>query len=115
MISTMKQSISARLNAGLLDEMHARWTVDPDSVDAQWAILFEGFSLGVAQPPPLPGTPAAAQSSDHLAPQGELDFRAKVTGIVENFRRLGHTQAHINPLAERPETNPRLTPAAITP
>ena len=113
MISAMKQSISARLNAGLLDEMFARWSVDPDSVDAQWAIFFEGFTLGVAQPPPLPGTTAAAQSSDHLAPQGELDFRAKVTGIVENFRRLGHTQAHINPLAERPETNPRLTPAAL--
>ncbi len=109
----MKQSISARLNADLLDEMYARWSANPDSVDAQWAIFFEGFSLGVAQPPSRGTNTAAASTSDQLAPQGEPDFRAKVTSIVENYRRLGHTQAHINPLADKPETNPRLTPEAL--
>ena len=109
----MKQSISARLNADLLDEMYARWSANPDSVDPQWAIFFEGFSLGVAQPPSRGTSSAAASTNDQLAPQGEPDFRAKVTSIVENYRRLGHTQAHINPLADKPETNPRLTPEAL--
>ena len=109
----MKQSISARLNADLLDEMYARWSANPDSVDPQWAIFFEGFSLGVAQPPSRGTSSAAASNNDQLAPQGEPDFRAKVTSIVENYRRLGHTQAHINPLADKPETNPRLTPEAL--
>lgn len=113
----MKSSISARLNADLLDEMYARWSVDPSSVDAYWAAFFEGFSLGVAQPPaPVnaksdAGAGVAAHSE--LAPLGELDFRAKVTTVLENFRRLGHTQANINPLKTQPEWNDRLRPEAL--
>lgn len=112
----MKNSISARLNVDLLDEMYQRWIANPDSVDPNWALFFEGFSLGVAQPP-APRTSAqtsvAASTGDGLAPIGELDFRAKVTAMVENYRRLGHTQANINPLAASPERNPRLTPSAL--
>jgi 2-oxoglutarate dehydrogenase E1 component len=111
----MKHSVSARLNVELLDEMYARWSANPDSVDNTWAVFFEGFSLGVAQPPQRAQSSAATSSApaEQLAPQGEPDFRAKVTSIVENYRRLGHTQAHINPLDGRPETNPRLTPEAL--
>ncbi len=109
----MNQSISARLNADLLEEMYQRWMSNPESVDSQWALFFEGFTLGVAQPPAPRTGQTSTVPSDSLAPIGELDFRAKLTGIVENFRRLGHTQANINPLAEKPESNPRLLPSAL--
>jgi 2-oxoglutarate dehydrogenase E1 component len=107
----MKSSVSARFNADLLDEMYARWSVNPESVDPHWGAFFEGFSLGVAQPPARAGESATA--TEQLAPQGEPDFRAKVTSIVENYRRLGHTQALINPLIAEQERNPRLSPEAL--
>ena len=31
-----------------------------------------------------------------------------MVALIYNYRTLGHTQAHINPLDERPERNPRL-------
>ena len=121
----MKSSVSARLNADLLDQQYAQWCAAPNSVDPTWAAFFEGFELGSAQveksgeqAPAQSATPAAAPvqasppvpaSADlRLAPQGELDFRARITGAVYHYRTLGHTQAHINPLVEEPEKNPNL-------
>ena len=48
----MSSSVSARLNADLLDENYERWLADPRSVDGTWAAFFEGFELGVVQPKP---------------------------------------------------------------
>jgi 2-oxoglutarate dehydrogenase complex dehydrogenase (E1) component-like enzyme len=45
----MNSTVSARLNADLLDEKYAQWSDDPRSVDAEWAAFFDGFELGSAQ------------------------------------------------------------------
>ena len=45
----MNSSVSARLNADLLDEKYALWCEDPRSVEATWSSFFEGFELGVSQ------------------------------------------------------------------
>jgi 2-oxoglutarate dehydrogenase E1 component len=103
----MKSSVSARFNADLLEEQYALWCADARSVEPTWAAFFEGFELGAAQTKPRPGesaVPAAAAE-----PEGDLAFYGKVVSLVYNFRTLGHTQAHINPLSERPERNPRLS------
>ncbi|TAE73627.1 MAG: 2-oxoglutarate dehydrogenase E1 component [Verrucomicrobia bacterium] len=106
----MKSSVSARFNADLLEEQYALWCADSRSVDPTWSAFFEGFELGVAQTKPRGGEVAAATPATGAAPAGENDlaFYGKVVSLVYNFRTLGHTQAHINPLAERPERNPRL-------
>jgi 2-oxoglutarate dehydrogenase E1 component len=101
----MKSSVSARFNADLLEEQYALWCADSRSVDPMWSAFFEGFELGVAQLKPRGGEPAPAA----VALSGDVEsFYGKVVSLVYNFRTLGHTQAHINPLAERPERNPRL-------
>ena len=108
----MKSSVSARFNADLLEEQYALWCDDSRSVDPAWAAFFEGFELGVAQTKPRGGEPAAAVAAPAkpgtAAVETDLDFYGKVVSLVYNFRTLGHTQAHINPLADRPERNPRL-------
>jgi 2-oxoglutarate dehydrogenase E1 component len=110
----MKSSVSARLNADLLEQQYALWCADPRSVDPTWSAFFEGFELGVAQLKPRNGegapapVAAAAPAGAGSASETDLAFYGKVVSLVYNFRALGHTQAHINPLSERPERNPRL-------
>jgi len=104
----MNSSVSARLNADLLDEKYAQWCEDPTSVEATWSSFFEGFELGVAQVKQKGGD--AAKGSGTQAQVGaDLEFNGKVVGLVYNYRTLGHTQAQINPLDDQPEVNPRLS------
>lgn len=109
----MNSSVSARLNADLLDEKYALWCGDPRSVETTWSSFFEGFELGVSQAKEKGGAGAEAEAAtarEVAAPGGmEMDFNGKVVGLVYNYRTLGHTQAQINPLDEAPEVNPRLS------
>ncbi|RYD95923.1 MAG: 2-oxoglutarate dehydrogenase E1 component, partial [Sphingobacteriales bacterium] len=83
-------------------------------VDPTWSAFFEGFELGVAQLKPRNGegaaapVTAAAPAAGGAPSETDLAFYGKVVSLVYNFRALGHTQAHINPLSDRPERNPRL-------
>ena len=117
----MNSSFSARLSADLLDLNYERWLDDPRSVDPAWSAFFEGFELGVTQLEKLgeEGRPSDAtvqggRPEEASGPAGEvcdaeeLTFRGRVVSLVYNYRTLGHTQAHINPLDEHPPRNPRL-------
>ena len=109
----MKSSISARFNAGLLDQKYDQWCEDPQSVEADWSAFFEGFELGNAQrataddrpePAAVPAENIEIQSAD----EHYLNFRGKVVSLLYNYRTLGHTQAHLNPLDVQGVRNPRL-------
>ncbi len=111
----MKSTVSARLNADLLDEKYEQWRDDPRSVDPNWAAFFDGFELGNAQTKKEKEetgtnnnlTPSAVNPSEESSEQN-LSFRGKCVSLVYNYRTLGHTQAYINPLAKAAERNPRL-------
>lgn len=105
----MKSSVSSRFNADLLEQKYDQWCEDPQSVDADWCAFFEGFELGTAQLKQR-GNAAAATSSagGSVADEHSLNFRGKVVSLVYNYRTLGHTQAHLNPLDESGARNPRL-------
>lgn len=105
----MKSSVSSRFNADLLEQKYDQWCEDPQSVDADWCAFFEGFELGTAQLKQR-GNAAAATSSagGNVADEHSLNFRGKVVSLVYNYRTLGHTQAHLNPLDESGARNPRL-------
>lgn len=104
----MNSSVSARLNADLLDEKYAMWCEDPRSVETTWSSFFEGFELGVSQAK-VKGAPQEASAGTSATPLMDLEFNGKVVGLVYNYRTLGHTQAQINPLDHEPEINPRLS------
>lgn len=108
----MPSHISPRLNAALLDEKYAQWSDDPQSVEEVWASFFEGFELGSTQPKKAKN-PGISSSSDQPLSEEQLSFRGKVVSLVYNYRTLGHTQAHINPLNDEPEVNPRLQPGSF--
>ncbi len=111
----MNTSISTRPNADLLEEKYALWRQDPHLVEPTWSAFFEGFELGAAQPTKIAaaGAPPAAHGA---APDPGLV--GKVVRLIEDYRCLGHTQAHLNPLADGPPpSHPRLAidPLNFTP
>ena len=104
----MNSSVSARLNADLLEEKYAQWCENPQSVDSTWAIFFEGFELGVAQLKRKESAASSATASSGPVSDDDLAFYGKIVSLVYNYRTLGHTQAAINPLEAQPERNSRL-------
>ncbi len=103
----MSSTVSARQNADLLEAQYAKWCEDPKSVDETWGAFFEGFELGTAQPRRA-GEAAVGGAQGGQASESDLAFFGKVVALIYNYRTLGHTQAHINPLEEKPARNPRL-------
>jgi 2-oxoglutarate dehydrogenase E1 component len=110
----MNSSVSARLNADLLDEKFAQWSQDPASVEPTWAAFFEGFELGAEQARRKEAASAgAAETAPSNKPgpyssDSDFDFYGKIVSLIYNYRVLGHTQARINPLEDEPVRNPRL-------
>jgi 2-oxoglutarate dehydrogenase E1 component len=111
----MSSHISPRLNAALLDEKYAQWCDDPHSVEDTWAAFFEGFELGSTLPKKggPSGVPSGSGPVDQQLSEEQLAFRGKVVSLIYNYRTLGHTQAHINPLLDEAPKNPRLSPEAF--
>jgi 2-oxoglutarate dehydrogenase E1 component len=92
-----------------MEAKYAQWCENPHSVEPSWAAFFEGFELGCAQLKPKESTgttPVVASPAPTAA--SDMAFFERVTSLIYNYRTLGHTQAHINPLEEQPERNPRL-------
>jgi 2-oxoglutarate dehydrogenase E1 component len=113
----MSSTVSARLNADLLDQNYERWLADPRSVNGDWTAFFEGFELGVVQAKPSKGSAGddkgkssagAANVGADLGGDHNLNFLGRVVSLIYNYRTLGHTQARINPLDDASVRNPRL-------
>ena len=104
----MNSSVSARQNADLLEAKYAQWCEDPRSVEETWSAFFEGFELGCAQPKREGEPSAEVATSAGPCKDNDLVFFGRVVALIYNYRTLGHTQAHINPLEDQPERNPRL-------
>ena len=113
----MNSSVSARQNADLMEAKYAQWCEDPRLVDETWCAFFEGFQLGMAQlknkaegakAAPQEVAPKTDVAAGGVSSDADLAFFGKVVALIYNYRTLGHTQAHIDPLEDRPERNPRL-------
>ena len=96
----MNTSVPARANEALIDENHQRWLADRHSVSPDWAAFFEGFELGLAR----------LQRQEELQAAGS-PLQARVDALVDAFRTIGHTAAHLNPLAPEAPAVAELDPA----
>ncbi len=99
----MSSSVSARLNADLLDEKYAQWKEDKKSVEPTWSAFFEGFELGMTQPKPKKSGAAVAETGGL-----PMAVRARVVSAVYAFRTLGHTAAWTDPLSTEAPEQPKL-------
>ena len=101
----MNTSLPARANEALIDELHERWLKDRNSVDSEWGAFFEGFELGLIRLKKLEAAEAIASVGSPL--------QARVDAMVEAFRAIGHTAAHLDPISEQAPENAQLDPAAF--
>ena len=107
----MKSSVSSRFNADLLEQKYDQWCDDPESVESDWRAFFEGFELGSSQLKKREvagGQQVAVRQEAPAMDESYLNFRGKVVSLVYNYRTLGHTQAHLNPLDDEGARNHRL-------
>ena len=96
-----RQRFATRWNVDLIDAKYAAWQEDPDSVEPDWQMFFEGYSLGRDCGP---GTSVAT------GPVSEDAIKqSKFTWVIYAYRAFGHTQAGINPLPREVPSNPRLS------
>ncbi|MEE8581333.1 MAG: 2-oxoglutarate dehydrogenase E1 component, partial [Myxococcota bacterium] len=106
------------VNAALVEEIRQRYEVDPSSVHASWADLFEkgggrreprAASVSPAEPPtttPGEAPPQRTEIASQLA-----DRHARVLRLIHAFRARGHRVADTDPLEGRPSYFPELDPA----
>lgn len=108
----MSASLSYRANADFLESKYEDWKKDPASVEPTWSSFFEGFELGMAR---LPAAKTGAAGSADAGQLSEkfLNFRMRVTNALHNFRAIGHTAAHLDPLDKEGPEIAALTPAGL--
>ena len=99
----MNTSLPARANEALIDELYERWVTDHRSVEPEWAAFFEGFELGLVRSRKAEACEAGQGSSSPL--------QARVDLLVEAYRTIGHTAAHLNPLSKSAPSISRLEPS----
>ena len=99
----MNTSLPARANEALIDELYERWVTDHRSVEPEWAAFFEGFELGLVRSRKAEAREAGQGSSSPL--------QARVDLLVEAYRTIGHTAAHLNPLSKSAPSISRLEPS----
>ena len=95
-------SVSESANATLIEEYHQRWLDDPNSVDPTWRAFFQGFTLAGGHL-----TPTAAAKVTEVNIVDSLK-QAHVHYLINAYRAIGHTQAHLDPLSGPPPAQPKL-------
>ncbi|MFN0065775.1 MAG: 2-oxoglutarate dehydrogenase E1 component [Chlamydiales bacterium] len=69
-------------NAREIESLFARYSQDPESVDASWRHFFEGMEFGQFE-----------------KPQSVTSDDVRIYSLVDAYRRCGHLAARINPIA----------------
>ena len=101
----MASSFTARSSEALLDEKYECWLKDRHSVEPDWAAFFEGFELGFARSQIAGEAPPDAPAEGAVAPS----LQTRVDALVYAYRTMGHSIAHLDPLAESGHDNPLLS------
>ena len=115
------------LNAGLVEELHQRFRVDPRSVDAAWAELFEADAAaerGLAEAPAprslrtpellrpcAADAPSAASSNEPMLTANDVAQHARVLRLIHAYRARGHRIANSDPLGGNATYFPELDSA----
>ncbi len=101
----MNNSFTARSNEALIEQNYERWVRNPREVDPHWAAFFEGFELGFSRSE-TNGAAAADPINESALPPS---LQTRVDALVYAYRTMGHSVAHLDPLAEEIPVNPLLS------
>jgi 2-oxoglutarate dehydrogenase E1 component len=107
-----RSSLPTHANADIIEATYQAWLKDPNSVDPTWRAFFQGFTLGANGASPVAalaataGSPAEAQVSTPIIDSLK---QSRVHQLINAYRRLGHLEAHLDPLSPPPAPHPKLS------
>ncbi len=82
-----------------IDSIYTQYVNDPESVDTNWRLFFEGFEFNTGN-----GHAANGSLSESVGNVKEFG----VMGIINGFRRRGHLLSTTNPVRKRKDRKPSL-------
>jgi len=108
-----KYSYLKSSNADYIDDLFARYSADPSSVDDTWRYFFEGLELGDADTAAhtsgyTNGHAVAPPSTSLSVSSVDLLSEAKVADLISAYRESGKWLADLNPLGSAASAHPDL-------
>jgi 2-oxoglutarate dehydrogenase E1 component len=88
-----RPQFATRWNMDAIELAYQRWLRDPESVDEQWRLFFEGYELG-----------SARSESTTVEPRSQTG----IVRLIDAYRDLGHFLAKLDPLSQPPSSYPLL-------
>ena len=82
----------------ILESQYARWQQDPNGVDRDWQLFFQGFDLGFARPQDESGAPSSAPGTGALGKGPGRSEQERFEYLVASYRAIGHTICTLDPL-----------------
>jgi 2-oxoglutarate dehydrogenase E1 component len=107
-----RSSLPTHANADLIEATYQAWLKDHNSVDPTWRAFFQGFTLGANGASPVAALAAAAgdEAQAHAAtPIIDSLKQSRVHQLINAYRAIGHLEAHLDPLTDRPAAHPKLS------
>ncbi len=106
-----RSSLSAPANAEIIEATYAAWQQDPNSVDPTWRAFFQGFTLASNGASPAAALAAATTDAPAHATTPIIDSlkQSHVHRLINTHRAIGHFEAHLDPLGDRPPPHPKLS------
>src|ERR1044072_2425890 len=85
-----------------IESLYQDYRKDPQSVDPEWAMFFEGFDFAVSnQNGKAAGSAVAAGSSALPVSGDQLNRELNVYRLIQAYRKKGHLISKTNPIRER--------------
>lgn len=96
-----RQSVNS-WDAAFIDDLYAKWSADPESVEPSWRQFFAGFDLGLARPAPTESSAGVETAAGGVA-GGAIDGQhaedqRRVDALINRYREFGHLAASLDPL-----------------
>jgi 2-oxoglutarate dehydrogenase E1 component len=84
-----------------IESLYKQYQADPENVDDNWRVFFEGMEFAQLQKPAVTAT-----DNDDLCQDVKLEF--KVVNLINGYRNRGHLFTKTNPVRERRKYTPTL-------
>jgi 2-oxoglutarate dehydrogenase E1 component len=114
MSSAPSSALPSAANAAFIEAAYESWLQDPDSVDPTWRAFFQGFTLGSNGSSPAAAlvaalAPSSSTSAAATTPIIDSLKQSRVHHLINTYRAIGHVEAHLDPLGDRPAPHPKLS------
>lgn len=90
-----------RENADYIEKLYQQFKSNPNSVESDWKLFFEGVDFGSARPVPVSkglGGAGATASAGGTTASGINEKELDVFNLINAYRNYGHFEADLDPL-----------------